>query len=103
MDRKTTHGLMITAIVAAIFIAAALTPAKTYTEKSETSESVNITNTDHESTVSGTGIRMISDKDVPLAATPVRAGVSSSLWLIVVAVSAVMTGIVIYEECKDGK
>ena len=100
MNRKMiTHGLVITAVVFSIFVLAALTPVRSYTKTSDSLAAVSIAKIDH-SMVSGTDIRMISDKEIPLAETPIE-GVNVSLWLIFVSVAAVMSGVVIYKDYKD--
>ena len=90
MKKMLTHGLMITAIVSAIFVAALLTPAKTDTQVQEKSAVVNIAKVDLEN-------------EIPLAAAPVDTGINMPLWWAIVSVSAVMTGLVIYMDCRDVK
>ena len=49
MNKKLmTHVIMITAIVLSVFIAAALTPAKSYTKASDKTAAVNIAKVDFE-------------------------------------------------------
>ena len=98
MNRKLiSHGLKITVIIMAAFAAAALTPSRSF---AKTSEASAIT-ADHENTAPDTGAKMIADSDIPLAATP--AGTDNYMkygWLII-SVSAIMTGIVIFDDLKD--
>ena len=90
MKKMLTHGLMITAIVSAIFVAALLTPAKSHAKAQEQSAVVNIAKVDFEN-------------QIPLAAEPADTGVNMPLWWTIVSVSAVMTGLVIYMDCRDVK
>ncbi len=100
MSRKLTHGLIITVILIAVFFAAALTPAKADTASSKGSVAVNLAKVDFESRTLGTEGRMIADNDIPLASVPFETD-SSSMAMIVVAIAALVTGIVIIEECTD--
>lgn len=102
MNRKMLrHGLMIAAIVIAVFAAAALTPAKTYAETTGSVTVANLAKIDYENRARLAGVTMIADNEIPLAAAPSEKGFNLTLWLIVVSVSAIMSGIVIFEEYMD--
>ena len=102
MNRKMIiHGIMITAIVIATFIAAALTPARTYAKTSEASAVANIAKIDYENRTLRQDSRMIADNEVPLAAAPFESTMNMSMGLLILSVSAIMAGIVIFEEIKD--
>ena len=58
-SKKISHGTIITAILAAVFIAAALTPVKTNT--TATSSDTKIVSADY---------TLIPDTEIPLTATP---------------------------------
>ncbi len=102
MSRKLTHGLMITVILIAVFFAAALTPAKADATSSKGSVAANLAKVDFESRTLGTEGRMIADNDIPLASTPFESD-NASMVMIVIAIAALATGIVIIEECTDRK
>ncbi len=95
MNRKTTHGLMITAILVAVFIAAALTPVKSYKKNAPAGAPVTVA-----SAVLSDGSVMITDNEVPLAETPFETDINMTAWLIVVTIAAVISGVVIYVDCK---
>ena len=104
MNKKMiSHGLTITAILIAVFIAAALANRGTYSQRTETSAVINLAKVDFENRTAGKGLRMIADNEIPMASEPFESGVNVSLWLIVVSTAAVMTGIVICVECSDKK
>ena len=102
MNKKTiSHGLMITAIVIAAFIAAAFTPVKAYAKTSGDSPVQNIAKIDYENRTLRAGGTKIEDNEIPLAAVPYEDDSNMSIIRIIVAVSAVMSGIVIFEDLKD--
>ena len=96
MNKKNILSkFVIMTIVLAVFIAAALTPART-SAASAAAAAVAV-----EDNTSGSGIRAIPDNQIPLAQAPFMADLNITLWLIVVAVSALITGIVIFEDCRS--
>ena len=99
--RKITHGLMVIAIVVSVFIAAAFTPIDTYTATSEKATVTNLAKVDFENRMVASDRKMIADNEVPLAATPFDKGNNYSLWIVVLGVVIVITGVVIYEEYLD--
>ena len=99
--RKITHGLLVIAIVVSVFIAAAFTPIDTYTATSEKTTVTNLAKVDFENRTLASDRKMIADNEIPLAATPFDRGNNYSLWIIVLGVVVVITGIVIYEEYLD--
>lgn len=102
MNRKAlTHGIMIAAIVVAAFVAAALTPVRSHTDKATGLALGKITEAYEINHASEETVTMISDNEIPLAASPAEAGLNMNLGWIIVSVSAVMSGIVIYEDIKD--
>ena len=100
--RSLVHALTITTIVIAAFVAAALTPAKTYAS-TDSSKVVNIAKVDHEARTDITAKTVIPDNEIPLAAVPSDPGFNMTMWLIAVSSAALMSGIVIYEELKYRK
>ena len=101
MNKKImTHVLVITAILVSVFIAAALTGAKTYNKTESPAVTANLAKVDFENSLVREGGRMIADSEIPLANTPFAAN-TSSVWIIVIAAAAVLTGLVIFEECRD--
>lgn len=102
MNKKVlVHGLMIVTIVAATFIMAALTPNKTYANTNHAGVVANIAKVDYDNRTVYAKEKKIADNEIPLAAFPSEAGANMTIGWIIVAVSAVMSGIVIYEERKD--
>ena len=102
MNKKIlTHGLIITAIVVSVFIAASLTADKTYAQTSKTSAVINIAKVDFENRSLHSDSRMIADNEIPLAEVPSQNDINIPLWFLIVGVSALMTGFVIYEDLKD--
>ncbi|MCR5687784.1 MAG: hypothetical protein K6G58_07180 [Lachnospiraceae bacterium] len=97
------HGLIVTAVMITVFVTAALTPARANAQTSEVSAAMDLVRTDIESRTDGQSVAYIPGNEVPLAAAPDKGGFNVSLWLIVVAVSAAVTGTVIYEDYKDKK
>lgn len=98
MNRKAiSHGLKITAIIIAAFVAASLTPAKSYAKTTEAS-AITIVN---ENEAPDLGAKMIADNDVPLAAAPSATDNYMKIGWIIISISAVMTGIVIFEDLKE--
>ena len=94
MRRKMiTHGLVITAIMIMVFIAAALTPASSYNNSKATTP-INLAKVDF-------GGKMIADNEIPMAQTPSEKDNKSTLWIVVIAAAAVMSSVVIFEEIKD--
>lgn len=95
MNKKNILSkFVIMTIVLAVFIAAALTPARTsaaYAAPATVAAEDNASLTD---------IRVIPDNQMPLAQAPFMDDLNITLWLIVVAVSALITGIVIFEDCR---
>ena len=85
---RLTHVLIVAAIVIATFTAAALSSADTHAKTSPAK------------TVYGDE-KIIPDNEIPLAASPSEAGMNISLAWIIVAVSAVITGVVICEDCRN--
>ena len=69
-SKKTAHGLTITAVLIAVFIGAALTPARTYTSAPESSATINLAKVDFENRAIRSGLTMIDDNVIPLAETP---------------------------------
>ena len=101
MNRKLiTHVIIITTIVLAVFIAAALTPAGSYTKASDKTAAVNIEKVDFEARSISEGKSVIADSQIPLAASPVTA-YPGSAWIIIAAVSVVLMGAAVYEGCKN--
>ena len=101
MSKKMiTHGLVITAFVIAAFVAAAFTPSKTYAKTSEGPAVINIAKIDHENRTLHADSTVIADNEVPLAATPYEGGMNAAVCWAVVAASAIITGIVIFEDIK---
>lgn len=91
MNRKSiTHGLKITAIIIAAFVAASLTPARSFAKTA-----------DIENRPVATTGKVIIDNEMPLAAEPSGTDVRMTLGWIIIAAAAVMTGIVIVEDFKD--
>ncbi len=102
MNKKMMiHGITIIAIMMAIFAAAAFTPAKADAHMTGTAAAMNLVRTDIENRVAEADGRMIADTELPLSATPFENDSKSSAMVIVLTVSAVITGIVIIEEFKD--
>ncbi|MBO4890744.1 MAG: hypothetical protein J5574_07105 [Lachnospiraceae bacterium] len=101
--RIITHGFIISAIVIAAFIAAAFTPVETYAKTSDTGVIQNLARIDHENGMNRSSVKMIPDNNVPLAAVPSEAGINMTLIRIIVAASAIMSGIVIYTDLRDKK
>lgn len=95
--KKINHGLMITAILVAVFVAAALTPAKNTTDTDNAAiASINLENEADE-----TGIKMIADNDIPLASAPYESGMNLTAGLILVSLAAIMSGIVFFEDTRE--
>lgn len=102
MNKKMiTHGLVIIAIVASVFIAASFTADKTYAQTSKTSAVANIAKVDFENRSLHSDSKMIADEQIPLAEMPSQTDMNIPLWFLIVGVSALMTGFVIYEDLKD--
>ena len=102
MNKKmTVHILMITLIMAAAFIAAALTPVRTYAKTSEASAVKNIARIDFENRTNRIESKAIIDNEIPMAAMPFEADMHRTLGMIIISVSAIMAGIVIIEDIKD--
>ena len=102
MNKKmTVHILMITLIMIATFIAAALTPVRTYAKTSEASAVKNIAKIDFENKANRVESKAIIDNEIPMAAMPFEADMNKSLGMIIISVSAIMAGIVIIEDIKD--
>ena len=75
MNKKMIiHGLTIAAVIIATFIAAALTPVKTYAKTPGTSAVKNIAKVDFENRTLKTETKMIADNEIPLAAEPSDSG-----------------------------
>lgn len=95
--KKINHGLIITAILVAVFSAAALTPAKNTADADTPAvASINIENEAGE-----TGIKMIADNDIPLASSPYESGMDLTAGLILVSLAAIMSGIVFWEDTRE--
>ncbi len=104
MNRKVlVHAIMIAAVVVATFVAAALTPANTFAKTSASSAVINIAKVDFESRTLHVDRRVIADSEMPLAQAPSNAGTGMNVEWIIVAASAVVTGIIIYIDRKDTK
>ncbi|MBR4573575.1 MAG: hypothetical protein IKO16_01580 [Lachnospiraceae bacterium] len=102
MNKKTiTHGLVITVIIAAVFVAAALTPAMSYAKEPVAVATVSSSQADQDDPAEKSGAVMINDNEVPLAEAPFESGINMSWWLIVVSLSAIISAVVIFEEGKD--
>ena len=102
MNKKVlVHGLMIITIVIATFIVAALTPDKTYANTGRDTVVANIAKVDYDNRTVYAKEKKIADNEIPLAAFPSEAGANMTVGWIIVAASALMSGIVIYEERKD--
>ena len=102
MNRKMIiHGIMITAIVIATFVAAALTPADTYAKTSEVAAVANIAKIDFDNRTLRAGGTVISDNEVPLAAVPFETDMNKAMGYIIISASAIMAAIVIIEGIKD--
>ena len=94
MNKKNfTHGIIITAILVAVFVAAAITPADTNVKESQASVIEN--------GASATYSTMIADNEVPLASSPYESGFNVPLWIAIITVSAVLTSVAIYEDCRE--
>lgn len=101
MNQKAIiHGITVAAIVMAAFVAAVLSPARTYAADMQTGV-VNIAKVDHESRTLHADSRMITDNRIPLAESPYSADTSIPLGWLIVAGSALLTTFVIYEDLKD--
>ncbi len=101
MQKKMiTHGIIITAILIAVFVTAALTGVKADKDASKAPLATSIAQIDH---ANNNGGRLIAENTVPMAATPFGHANTSSILIVVVAFSAIMSGIVIYEEYKDNR
>ncbi len=99
--KKINHGIIITAILVAIFVAAALTPVKANTKADAPKGTINLAKVDFESRTLPAGSKVIADTQVPLAAAPLtNMNADSPVWLIVMTIGAVFTGIVIFEKRK---
>ena len=101
--RMIPHGLMIAAIIIAAFVAAALTPADTYAKKTENPAISNIARVDFEYKTSDTDSKTIPDYEIPLAAAPSASSANMLIGWLVVAVTAIISGVVIYEDYKDNR
>ena len=102
MNKKIiTHGIIITAIIAAVFVAAALTPAVKEAQAAEPSAIINLAKVDFENKIPVAGTKMIADNDIPLAATPFESSTGNSLELVLVMVSVLLTGILGFEVYRD--
>ena len=99
--KKITHGIIITAIIAAVFVAAALTPAVKEAKASEPSAVINLAKVDFENKIPATGTKMIADNDIPLAATPFESNAGSSLEIVLIMASVLLTGILGFEVYRD--
>ena len=92
---------MIMAVVLAVFAAAALTPAETYAKTSEVSVVNNIAKVDYENRTIHADTKMIADNEIPLAAAPVETGINSSFGWLILAASAIISGLVIQDDLRD--
>ena len=101
MKRNITHGLLIATIVIAAFIAAIVTPSKIYAKTTGSSEIINIAKVDYENRTQRTESKMIADNEIPLAAAPSETESNMTLWWVVIAASAVISGIVIVDDLRD--
>ncbi|MCR5301243.1 MAG: hypothetical protein K6E49_02255 [Lachnospiraceae bacterium] len=96
-----THGLMITAIVIATFFAAALSPADSHAKTNAAPAVANIETVNTDSTGSEAAVTVISDNEMPLAASPFDPVTNRYMMWGIVLVAAAVIGFVIYEDCKD--
>ncbi len=100
--RKMTHGIIITAIVACVFFAAAFSGTKHITaQPAAASMTANLAKVDMERKAAATQPVIIAENQVPLAEAPANTDNRNTILMIVVAVSAFAAGIVICEELKD--
>ena len=101
MQKKMiNHGIIVTAILIAVFVTAAFTGVKSDKDTSKAPLATSIAQIDH---ANNSGGRMIAENTVPMAATPFGHTDTSSILIVAVAFSAIMSGIVIYEEYKDSR
>jgi len=102
MNKKMiTHGLMITAILVAVFVSAAFTSEHKAKNTTESYRITNIAKVDFENNTLGTGNNMIAENNIPLASAPSSIVANASVLWIIISVSALIIGIVIYEDYKD--
>ena len=102
MNKKIiSHGIMITAIVAFVFIAAALSSSNTHADTQKSSSVINMERSTDDKAEVTSGVKMIPDNEVPLAATPSMPGMNIPLAILILSAAAGITGVVIYEDVKD--
>ena len=102
MNKKIiTHGIIITAIIAAVFVAAALTPTVKEAKAAEPSVIKNLAKVDFENKIPVSGTIMIADNDIPLAATPFESSSINPFELVFVLVSVLLIGILGFEVYRD--
>ena len=101
MKRNITHGLLIVTIVIAAFIAAVVTPSRIYAKTAGSSEIINIAKVDYENRTQRTEGRIVADNEIPLAEAPSETEPDMTLWWVVIAASAVISGIVIVDDLRD--